>query len=214
MIIRKSELIITAAKQEQYPPEGKLEIAFAGRSNVGKSSLINTLVNRNNLARTSGQPGKTQTVNFYNINDEFRLVDLPGYGYAKVSMTERQRWAKMIETYLTNRKSLAEVILLLDIRHEPGEHDKMMYDWIKSFGYNGIIIATKADKISKGQWMKHISMIQKKLGVEDKNFIIPFSASKKLNKDVVWDTVEEILEVNSSKIEEFNKDMSDITEEE
>lgn len=214
MIIKKSELIITAAKQEQYPPEGKIEIAFAGRSNVGKSSLINTLLNRNNLARTSGQPGKTQTVNFYNINDEFRFVDLPGYGYAKVSMTERQKWSKMIETYLNNRKSLAEVILLLDIRHEPGEHDKMMYDWIKSFGYNGIIIATKADKISKGQWFKYISVIQKKLGVEDKKYIIPFSASKKINKDVVWQTIEEILEVNSSKIEEIQRQMVVETEEE
>jgi GTP-binding protein len=214
MKIKKSELIITAAKPYQYPPEGAIEVAFAGRSNVGKSSLINTLVNRNNLARTSGQPGKTQTVNFYNINDEFRLVDLPGYGYAKVSMTERQKWSKMIETYLVNRKSLAEVLLLLDIRHEPGDHDKMMYDWIKSFGYNGIIIATKADKISRGQWLKHITVIQKKLGVENKDFIIPFSASKKLNVDKVWDTIEEILEVNSSKIEEVKAQMESTTEEE
>jgi len=213
MKIKKSELIITAAKPEQYPPEGKLEIAFAGRSNVGKSSLINTLLNRNNLARTSGQPGKTQTVNFYNVNDEFRLVDLPGYGYARVSMSERQKWAKMIKTYLDNRKSLAEIILLLDIRHEPGEHDKMMYDWIKSFGFNGIIVATKADKISKGQWLKHINVIQKKLEVENRNFIIPFSASKRLNKDVVWETIEEILEVNSSKIEEVIRSMEDIAEE-
>lgn len=214
MKIKKSELIITAAKPYQYPPEGAIEVAFAGRSNVGKSSLINTLVNRNNLARTSGHPGKTQTVNFYNINDEFRLVDLPGYGYAKVSMTERQKWSKMIETYLVNRKSLAEVLLLLDIRHEPGDHDKMMYDWIKSFGYNGIIIATKADKISRGQWLKHITVIQKKLGVENKDFIIPFSASKKLNVDKVWDTIEEILEVNSSKIEEVKAQMESTTEEE
>ncbi|KNF07880.1 putative GTP-binding protein EngB [Gottschalkia purinilytica] len=206
MKIKKAELIITAAFQSQYPPEGKLEIAFAGRSNVGKSSLINRLVNRNGLARTSGQPGKTQTLNFYNINDDFRLVDLPGYGYAKVSMKEREKWAKMIEVYLKNRKSLIEVILLVDIRHEPGEHDKMMYEWIKSCGFNGIVIATKADKISRGNWAKHISVIQKKLGVEDKDFIIPFSASKKFNVDEVWDTIEQLLEINSQYIDEMQED--------
>lgn len=204
MKIRNSNLLITAGRMDQYPEEGPLEIAFAGRSNVGKSSLINTLVNRNNLARTSGQPGKTQTVNFYAINnDEFRLVDLPGYGYARVSQTERQKWAKMIETYFTNRKSLCEVILLLDIRHEPGEHDKMMYDWIKSAGFNGIVIATKADKISKGQWFRYIATIQKKLEIENKDFIIPFSASKKLNLEKVWAALGEILEVNEGRNREM-----------
>lgn len=204
MKIRNSNLLITAGRMDQYPEEGPLEIAFAGRSNVGKSSLINTLVNRNNLARTSGQPGKTQTVNFYAINnDEFRLVDLPGYGYARVSQTERQKWAKMIETYFTNRKSLCEVILLLDIRHEPGEHDKMMYDWIKSAGFNGIVIATKADKISKGQWFRYIATIQKKLEIENKDFIIPFSASKKLNLEKVWAALGEILEVNEGRNREI-----------
>lgn len=197
MKIRKAELVITAAKQEQYPKDEQLEIALAGRSNVGKSSLINTLVNRRNLARTSSSPGKTQTINFYNINDEFRLVDLPGYGYAKVSLKERERWGKMIENYLTNRRNLAEVLLLLDIRHSPGEHDKMMYDWIRSFGFNGIIIATKADKISKGKWNKHIAMIQRELGVENREFIVPFSATSRLNKDKVWDVIKEVLEVNS-----------------
>jgi GTP-binding protein len=197
MKIRKVELLATAVKQEQYPEEGPFEIALAGRSNVGKSSLINTLINRKNLARTSSQPGKTQTINFYNINDEFRFVDLPGYGYAKVSLKEREKWAKMIESYLVNRKRLIEVILLLDIRHPPGEHDRLMYDWIKSFGYNGIIIATKADKISKGKWAKHISIIQKELGVENKDLIIPFSALKKQNVDKVWKVIEEILNINS-----------------
>lgn len=204
MKIKNSNLLITAGRMDQYPEEGPLEIAFAGRSNVGKSSLINTLVNRNNLARTSGQPGKTQTVNFYAINnDEFRLVDLPGYGYARVSQTERQKWAKMIETYFTNRKSLCEVILLLDIRHEPGEHDKMMYDWIKSAGFNGIVIATKADKISKGQWFRYIATIQKKLEIENKDFIIPFSASKMLNLEKVWAALGEILEVNEGRNREI-----------
>lgn len=196
MKIRKVELESVAAKPIQYPEEGLTEIALAGRSNVGKSSLINTLINRNNFARTSGQPGKTQTINFYNINGEFRIVDLPGYGYAKVSMTERQRWADMIEKYLTTRESLKEVVLLLDIRHEPGEHDKMMYDWIKSFGYKGYIIATKADKISKGQWQKHTSIIKKSLEVTSVDLIIPFSSAKKLNVEKVWKIIENILELH------------------
>lgn len=200
MKIRKLELEAVTGKPSQYPEEGLIEIALAGRSNVGKSSLINTLVNRKNFARTSGQPGKTQTINFYKINEEFRIVDLPGYGYAKVSMTDRQKWANMIEKYLTSRQSLKEIILLLDIRHEPGEHDKMMYDWIKSFGYKGYIIATKADKISKGQWQKHISIIKKKLEVTSTDLIIPFSASKKLNVDKVWDTIESMLELHEENI--------------
>ena len=196
MKVTKAELLGTVARPDQYPEEGPPEIALAGRSNVGKSSLINTLINRKNLARTSGSPGKTQTLNFYGINDTFNFVDLPGYGYARVSMRSREKWAKMIETYLKSRKSLIEVILLLDIRHTPGEHDKAMYDWIKSFGFNGIVIATKADKMSKGQWMKHIVDIQKTLGIENRDLIIPFSASKKLNKDGVWKVIDEILRVN------------------
>lgn len=198
MKINKSELLITAGRQEQYPEGDKMEIAFAGRSNVGKSSLINALANRNNLARTSGQPGKTQTVNFYEINDEFRLVDLPGYGYARVSKTSREHWKKMIETYFRVRENLVEVILLVDIRHEPGEHDKLMYDYIKRCQFNGIVIATKADKISRGNWQKHINMIANKLGVEDKSFIIPFSASKKTNKEEVLETLEELLNINEA----------------
>ncbi|KPU27579.1 GTP-binding protein [Caloranaerobacter sp. TR13] len=193
MKIRDVKLLITAVNEDQYPSEGVAEIALAGRSNVGKSSLINALINRRNFARTSSQPGKTQTINFYSINDEFRLVDLPGYGYAKVSVKEREKWGKMIENYLTNRKSLKEVFLLLDIRHAPGQHDKMMYNWIKSFGYKGIIIATKADKIAKGKWQKHISIIAKELGVEDRNLIIPFSATKKINVEKVWETIESLL---------------------
>ncbi|EOC99607.1 ribosome biogenesis GTP-binding protein YihA/YsxC [Caldisalinibacter kiritimatiensis] len=197
MKVNKAELLITAVKQSQYPEEGPLEIALAGRSNVGKSSLINTLINRKNLARTSSKPGKTQTINFYNINDQFRFVDLPGYGYAKVSLKERKKWGKMIENYLVNRKTLAEVFLLVDIRHSPGEHDKVMYDWIKSFGFNGIVIATKADKISRGKQAKHISMLQRELGVENRELIIPFSATKKTNKDKIWNVIKEILMVNS-----------------
>lgn len=193
MKIKKSELLITAAKKHQYPDTIVPEIAFAGKSNVGKSTMINTLLNRKKLARTSGQPGKTQTVNFYNINDDFNFVDLPGYGYARVSKTERQKWGIMIEEYLNNRPQLKEVILLIDIRHSPGEHDKTMYNWIKTFNFKGYVIATKADKISRGQRLKHIKEIKKVLGVESDELIIPFSASEKLNKDKIWSVFNNII---------------------
>ena len=160
MRINKAELLRMAVSKEQYPKDNLFEIAFAGRSNVGKSSLINTLVNRSNLARTSSTPGKTQTINFYNMDDEFRFVDFPGYGYAKVSKVEREKWGQIIEEYLHFRENLIEVILLLDIRHEPGEHDRFMYNWIKTYGFNGIIVATKSDKIGKTQWEKYIKVIQ------------------------------------------------------
>lgn len=199
MKIISASLETIAAKESQYPKDGILEIAFAGRSNVGKSSLINTLVNRINLARTSGKPGKTQTLNFYNINDQFRFVDLPGYGYAKVSRREKEKWAHMIEEYLHNRQNLIEVILVLDIRHEPGDHDALMYQWIRDFGFNGIIVATKADKVSRGQWEKQRSIIQKKLMVENRNDIIPFSAEKKLNVENVWGAIEEVITINKEQ---------------
>lgn len=193
MIIKKAELLTIAAKREQYPEEDTPEIALAGRSNVGKSSLINTLINRKRLARTSGQPGKTQTLNFYNINDEFKFVDLPGYGYARVSRSERERWAKMIEAYLKSRNQLKEIILLLDIRHAPGEHDKMMYEWIRNIGFKGIVVATKADKLSKNKQEKQISVIKKELDIADRNLIVSFSSFNKQNKEKVWDVLEQIL---------------------
>lgn len=193
MKIIKSELLITAAKKYQYPETIVPEIAFAGKSNVGKSTMINTLLNRKKLARTSGQPGKTQTINFYNINDEFNFVDLPGYGYARVSREKRQKWGVMIEEYLNSREQLQEVILLIDIRHSPGEHDKLMYNWIKSFDFTGYVIATKADKISRGQRQKHIKEIKKVLGVENDELIIPFSATEKLNKDKIWNVFKNII---------------------
>lgn len=199
MKVISASLETIAAKESQYPNDRRFEIAFAGRSNVGKSSLINTLVNRINLARTSSKPGKTQTLNFYNINDEFRFVDLPGYGYAKVSRREKEKWAHMIEEYLHNRKNLIEVVLVLDIRHEPGDHDALMYRWIKDFGFNGIIVATKADKVSRGQWEKQKSIIQKKLRVENRNVIIPFSAEKKLNVENVWGAIEEVIRINKEQ---------------
>lgn len=196
MKIISSELQAIAGNKSQYPVDNLFEIAFAGKSNVGKSSLINTLVNRNNLARTSGKPGKTQTINFYNINGDFRFVDLPGYGYAKVSKSQREKWAQMIEEYLKFRQNLIEIMLVVDIRHEPGDHDALMYQWIKSYGFNGIVIATKADKISKGQWEKQKTIIQRKLQIENRNFIIPFSAEKRVNLDQVWKAIEEIIMVN------------------
>lgn len=186
MKIKNSELIITAGRQDQYPNTFCKEVAFAGKSNVGKSSMINALLNRKNLARTSGAPGKTRTVNFYSVNDEeMVLVDLPGYGFARVSKKEKEKWKKMIEIYLHNREQLREVILLIDIRHEPGENDVIMYDWIKEFGFSGLVIATKADKISKGKIPKHIKDIKRKLNIEEEGLIIPFSAENKMNRDLI-----------------------------
>jgi GTP-binding protein len=193
MIIRKSELLITAAKKEQYPETVVPEIAFAGKSNVGKSSMINAMLNRRNLARTSGSPGKTQTINFYNINDQFNFVDLPGYGYAKVSKQEKDKWGGMIETFLKVRNQLKEVVLLVDIRHEPGVNDQQMYDWIKSFNYTGYVIATKADKLSRSQQIKCISIIKKTLNIEDKKLILPLSATSKQGVEDIWSLFENIL---------------------
>ncbi|HLR35030.1 MAG TPA: ribosome biogenesis GTP-binding protein YihA/YsxC [Tissierellales bacterium] len=199
MHVRKAELTKLAVNKEQYPKDDLFEIAFAGRSNVGKSSLLNTLIKRKSLARTSNKPGKTRTINFYTINESFRFIDLPGYGFARVSKKERGKWASIIEEYLENRMNLIEVILLLDIRHEPGEHDKMMYDWIKSYGYNGIIIGTKADKIPKTTWEKQINTIGNSLNVENKDLIIPYSATKKINVAYIWEIVEEIIKVNKKQ---------------
>ncbi len=193
MKIIKSDLHAIAVGPKQYPQDELPEIAFAGRSNVGKSSFINSMINRTNLARTSGKPGKTRTINFYIINDSFRFVDLPGYGYAIASKSEKEKWGHIIEKYLVDRKNLREVILIVDIRHEPTEQDLMMYQWIKSFGYTGIVIATKADKISKGNWQKHIKIIKDKLEIKDANLIMPYSSEKKINKDKVWEKLEERL---------------------
>ncbi|MBP1924837.1 GTP-binding protein [Sedimentibacter acidaminivorans] len=201
MIIRKSELLITAAKKEQYPETVVPEIAFAGKSNVGKSSMINAMLNRRNLARTSSSPGKTQTINFYNINDQFNFVDLPGYGYAKVSKQEKGKWGGMIETFFKVRNQLKEVVLLVDIRHEPGLNDQQMYEWIRSFNYTGYVIATKADKLSRSQQIKCISAIKKTLNIEDSKLILPLSATSKQGVEDTWCLFEKILGIEDEKKE-------------
>lgn len=193
MKIKKPTLESVAVKPEQYPDEELREIAIAGRSNVGKSSFINTIVNRKMLAKTGNTPGKTRTINFYNMDDIYRIVDLPGYGYAKVSKSERDRWAKMIEGYLLNRKNLIEVILLVDIRHEPTQLDYMMYEFILNKGFSGYVVATKADKISKGKYQKNINVIKKRLKIKDEELIIPFSSFNKFNKEKIITLFDEIV---------------------
>ena len=190
MKIKKVDLEIVCGITSKLPETDKIEIAFAGKSNVGKSSLINSLVNRKALARTSATPGKTQTINFYNINDEMYLVDLPGYGYAKVSESEKEKWGKLIERYLNTSKQLKAVFLLIDIRHDPSANDKMMYDWIVAMGYQPIIIATKLDKLKRSQVQKNIKAIKEGLGLLPGSIIIPFSSETKQGRDEVWDLVE------------------------
>lgn len=193
MIIRKAEIIMTAVKKEQYPATVVPEIAFAGKSNVGKSSMINALLNRRSLARTSSQPGKTQTINFYNINDMLNFVDLPGYGYAKVSKTEKSKWGAMIDTYLHNRNQLREVFLLVDIRHEPSQNDIQMYNWIKECGYTGYVIASKADKLSRSQQIKSIAVIKKTLEIKENGLVYSFSATSKAGVEEIWNLFENVL---------------------
>lgn len=190
MVIKKATLDIVCGITSTLPENSIPEIAFAGKSNVGKSSLINGLMNRKSLARTSAQPGKTQTINFYNVNDTVFLVDLPGYGYAKVSQAIKEKWGKMIERYLNTSKQLRAVFLLIDIRHEPSANDINMYDWIISNGYNPIIIATKADKLKRSQLAKHVKQIKVGLNVVENTPIIPYSAVTKQGRDEVWELIE------------------------
>lgn len=183
MIIKKAEFITSAARPQQYPPAGVREIAFAGRSNVGKSSLINLIVGRKALAKVSSSPGKTRTINFFNINDEFRIVDLPGYGFAKVSKAEQESWGKMMETYLSKREDLAGVILLVDSRHEPTAQDVQMYEWLQYYGLSGAVAATKTDKISRNELNRNISVIRKKLAMDPEDVVIPVSSLKRTGVD-------------------------------
>lgn len=196
MIIRKAEYLTTAVSRLQYPPADKPEIAFVGRSNVGKSSLINNMLNRKGLARISSKPGKTRTINFYNINDLLYFVDLPGYGYAQVSKEEKARWGKIIEEYLHTRQNVTNITLLVDIRHEPTEDDKLMYNWIKTYKHNIAIAANKADKISRGQYNKHMSIIKKSLQVEDNDKIVTFSSEASLGRDELWAFYDSLLGID------------------
>ena len=190
MVIKNVSLETVCGITSTLPDNKFPEIAFAGKSNVGKSSLINGLLNRKSLARTSATPGKTQTINFYNVNDQMYLVDLPGYGYAKVSEAEKIKWGQLIERYLHNSKQLKAVFLLIDIRHEPSANDKMMYNWIVEMGYNPIIIATKLDKIKRSQIQKHVKMIKQGLELIPGTVVIPFSSTTKQGRDEIWELVE------------------------
>jgi len=192
MVIKSVNLETVCGITSRIPENDKPEIAFAGKSNVGKSSLINALMNRKSYARTSAQPGKTQTINFYNINDEIYFVDLPGYGYARVSAQTQEKWGDMIENYLHKSQMLKAVFLLVDIRHEPSANDKNMYQWIVHNGYNPIIIATKADKISKGQIQKHVKIIKTGLAVKPGTMIVPFSAETKQGREDIYGLIEEL----------------------
>lgn len=192
MVIKKVNLDIVVGVTSTLPETPFPEVAFAGKSNVGKSSLINALMNRKSYARTSSQPGKTQTINFYNINDELYFVDLPGYGYAKVSQQEKEKWGKMIEKYLHRSKVLQAVFLLVDIRHEPSANDRQMYEWILANGYHPIVIATKLDKINRSQIAKQVKLVKQGLGVDKDTIVIPFSAETKQGREEIYDLIDQL----------------------
>jgi len=185
--------VISAVSKKQYPAEGLPEIALAGRSNVGKSSLINKTINRKNLARTSGKPGKTQTLNFYRINEEFFFVDLPGYGFAKVSQKVKDQWAKFIEEYLSEREELKGVIQIVDLRHPPTQDDVIMYEWLQHFQLPTLVVTTKADKISRGQWQKHLKQIKEKLKLAKDQPVVIFSAETGQGVEEVQEWVEKLV---------------------
>ena len=193
MIVKKAELTAVAVKKNQYPQDNLPEVAFAGRSNVGKSSLLNTLTNRKNLARVSGSPGKTRTINFFQINDAFRIVDLPGYGYAKLSKSATEHWGDMMESYLANRDNLRCVIQLVDIRHQPSAQDVQMYQWLQHYGLDGVVVATKADKISRNQFRSQMNMIRKTLGMAPDDIILPVSSLKKSGYEELWSVIGQIV---------------------
>lgn len=194
MVIKNVRLETVIGVTSKIPQNEMPEIAFAGKSNVGKSSLINALMNRKSLARISSQPGKTQTINFYNINEALYFVDLPGYGYAKVSQQEKEKWGKMVERYLHQSKVLKAVFLLIDIRHDPSANDKTMYEWILSNGFHPIIIATKADKINRSQLQKQVKAVRQGLGVDKDTTVIPFSSQTKQGRDEIYAVIDRLME--------------------
>ena len=194
MVIKNVALETVCGITSKIPENHLPEVAFAGKSNVGKSSLINALMNRKSLARTSSQPGKTQTINFYNVNDAVYFVDLPGYGYAKVSLEIKAKWGKMIENYLRKSKQLRMVFLLIDIRHEPSENDRTMYDWILKMGFTPVIVATKMDKINRSQIQKQVKIVREGLKAKRETVIIPFSAETKQGREEIYALLDQMLE--------------------
>lgn len=197
MVIKNVSLETVCGITSRLPDNDKPEVAFAGKSNVGKSSLINALMNRKSLARTSAQPGKTQTINYYNINNALYFVDLPGYGYARVSESVKAKWGKMIENYLRRSKQLKRVFLLIDIRHAPSENDRIMYDWIVGNGYHPVLIATKLDKINRSQIQKQVKLIRDTLHADKETAVIPFSAQTKQGREEIYEILDGILEENA-----------------
>lgn len=193
MVIKKAQLQAVTGRKDQYPPDTMKEIAFAGRSNVGKSSLLNLLTGRKKLAKVSGSPGKTRTINFYLINDAFRIVDLPGYGYAKVSKGMSEDWGRMMEEYFESREGLVKVVQLVDIRHAPSAQDVQMYEYLRHYGLDGLVVATKADKISRNEMSKNLAVIRKALGMGGDDVLIPVSALKRTGQDKLLEEMEKVL---------------------
>ncbi len=198
MKVKQADIVAVAAKPFQYPDDELKEIAFVGRSNVGKSSLLNLLTNRRKLAKVSGSPGKTRTINFYEINGEFRIVDLPGYGYARVSKELSSTWGKMIETYLKKRENLVKVVQLVDIRHKPSVQDVQMYDYLRYYGLDGLVVATKADKVPKNQMQKYLNVIRKSLNLEKDDVVIPVSTLNRSGYEELLEEMERVLEETDS----------------
>ncbi len=202
MVIRSCNLETVCGPTSKLPKNTLPEVAFAGKSNVGKSSLINAVMNRKSLARTSSQPGKTQTINFYNINDEIYVVDLPGYGYARASEKEREKWGLMIETYLNTSDAIRAVFLLVDIRHAPSANDRQMFEWMAYVGYDPIVIATKADKIKRSQLDKQLKLVREGLGADKDTIIVPFSAQTKQGLDTIQDFLDQVIENEAAALDE------------
>lgn len=204
MKVTNAEFIISAVGPNQYPDDALPEIALAGRSNVGKSSLINRMINRKNLARTSSTPGKTQHLNYYRIEDSLYFVDVPGYGYAKVSKSQRQVWGAMIEKYMLDREPLKLVLLVVDLRHPPSKDDELMYDWLKHYNRPVCVVATKADKIPKSRWQKHVKIIKEALVMRPQDHFVMFSSELGLGKDELWNHIE-----NYMKVQDHNEESTD-----